>query len=93
MSDFNEQLCKGDWVRLASIEPSATVRVDWINAREAAPGYIAIVEEVYESSVQLLCEPKPGFLEWRTLFTLEGLSYDVVSAPNATATATATATA
>lgn len=85
MSHLNEQLCKGDWVRLARIEPSATVRVDWINAREAAPGDIAIVEEVYESSVQLLCEPKPGFLEWRTLFTLEGLSYDVVSAPNATA--------
>jgi hypothetical protein len=85
MSHLNEQLYKGDWVRLARIEPSATVRVDWINAREAAPGDIAMVEEVDESSVQLLCEPKPGFLEWRTLFTLEGLSYAVIPAPNATA--------
>jgi len=85
MSDSNEQLYQSDWVRLAPIDPSATVRVDWINAREAAPGDIAIVEAVCESSVQLLCEPKPGHLEWRTLFTLEGLSYTVVSAPNATA--------
>lgn len=85
MSQFNGQLHKGDWARLARIDPSATVRVDWINAREAAPGDIAIVEAVYESSVQLLCEPKPGHLEWRTLFTVAGLSYAVVSAPNATA--------
>jgi hypothetical protein len=85
MSDSNEQLYQGDWVRLARINPSATVRVDWINAREAAPGDIAIVEAVCESSAQLLCEPKSGHLEWRTLFTLEGLSYTVVSAPNAPA--------
>lgn len=79
-----EQLKKGDWVRLTHIEPSATVRVDWINAREASPGDVAIVEELYESDVQLLCEPKPGFLEWRTLFMLEGLSYVLIPAPETT---------
>jgi hypothetical protein len=85
MSHLNEQLSKDDWVRLARIDPSATVRVDWINAREATPGDIAIVEAVYETSVQLLCEPTPGLLEWRTLFTLNGLSYALVPAPTATA--------
>lgn len=79
---MNDELKKGDWVRLTHIGLSATIRVDWINAREAAPGDIAVVEELYQDSVQLLLEPKPGYLEWRTLFTLEGLSYVVISAPN-----------
>jgi hypothetical protein len=76
-----DQLKKGDWVRLTHIDPCATIRVDWINVREAAPDDVAIVEELYEDSVQLLLEPKPGWLEWRTLFKLEGLSYVVVPAP------------
>lgn len=78
---MNKQLKKGDWVKLTHIEPTATSRVDWMNTREAVPGDVAIVEELYEHHVQLLCEPNPGFLDWRTLFMIGGLSYVVIQAP------------
>ncbi|PUA47512.1 hypothetical protein C5U62_05945 [Pseudomonas protegens] len=78
-------LSKGDLVRLISADQAKVVLTDWISCREAAPGDIALVEEVFIGEdgqiVRLLCEHRPGFLEWRTLFYEAGLTYERLQPP------------
>ena len=77
-------LSKGDLIKLISADQAKIVLTDWINSREAAPGDIALVEEVYIGEdgqiVRLLCEYRPGFLEWRTVFYEAGLTYEFLPA-------------
>jgi hypothetical protein len=44
-----------------------------------------LVEEVYIGEdgqiVRLLCEYRPGFLEWRTVFYEAGLTYEFLPPP------------
>ncbi|MEX3772942.1 hypothetical protein [Pseudomonas sp. MYb118] len=40
-------LSKGDLIKLISADQAKIVLTDWINSREAAPGDIALVEEIY----------------------------------------------
>lgn len=78
-------LCKGDLIKLISADQSKVIYTDWINSRGPTPGDIALVEEVFSSeggqNVLLLCEGRPGFLEWRTCFHEAGLIYELLPAP------------
>lgn len=78
-------LCKGDLIKLISADQAKVVLTDWISSREAAPGDIAWVEEVCIAEdgqiVRLLCEVRPGFLEWRTCFYEAGLAYELLPGP------------
>jgi|GEM_PF-7047186 len=78
-------LSKGDLIKIISTDQTKVVLTDWISSREAAPGDIALVEEVsiHEDgqSVRLLCEYRQGFLEWRAWFHEEGLTYEFLQYP------------
>ncbi|MBK5352338.1 hypothetical protein JFU37_07430 [Pseudomonas sp. TH41] len=75
-------LSKGNIIKLISADQAKVVLSDWLNSREAAPGDIALVEEVSIAEdgrfVRLLCENPPGFLEWRTCFYEAGLTYELL---------------
>ncbi|WP_285415357.1 hypothetical protein [Pseudomonas sp. efr-133-TYG-5] len=75
-------LSKGDLIRLISVDQGKVVLTDWISSREAAPGDIALVEEVSIGEdgqiVRLLCEYRPGFLEWRMSFYEAELTYELL---------------
>ncbi len=83
-------ISKGDFIKLISVDQSKVVFTDWISSREAAPGDIALVEEVSFAEdgriVRLLCEDRPGFLEWRTCLYEAGLIYEILLGPTDVAT-------
>lgn len=53
-------LSKDALIKLISVDQAKVVSTDWISSREAAPGDIALVEEVFIEEdgqiVRLLCE-------------------------------------
>ncbi|MGE7958563.1 hypothetical protein ACQKQA_18585 [Pseudomonas sp. NPDC089530] len=75
-------LSKGNIIKLVDADRATIVLSDWLNSREAIPGDIAVVEEISITEtgriVRLLCEPRAGFLEWRTSFLEAGLTYEVL---------------
>ncbi|MNI05931.1 hypothetical protein D3C73_588980 [compost metagenome] len=75
-------LSKGDVIKIISADQTKVILTDWISSREAAPGDIALVEEVSIDEdghhVRLLCEYREGFLEWRAWFHVEGLTYELL---------------
>lgn len=80
-------LSKGNIIKLNDADRATVVLSDWLNSRDAAPGDIAEVEEVSMCEagriVRLLCEPREGFLEWRTSYLEAGLCYELLrSYPN-----------
>ena len=81
--DHTMTLSKGVFIRLIHVDYSKAFSVDWLGERDAVPGDIALVEDVFETGsgpgVRLLCEPRPGFLEWRADFDLSHLRYDVIA--------------
>jgi len=75
-------LSKGDFIKLTHVDSTKAVYVDWINARDAAPGDIAVVKETFSTEsgliVRLLCEPRSGFQEWCTTFYEADLTYELL---------------
>lgn len=75
-------LSKGDLIKIISADQTKVILTDWISSREAAPGDIALVEEVSIDEdghhVRLLCEYREGSLEWRAWFHVEGLTYELL---------------
>ncbi|WP_267269946.1 hypothetical protein [Pseudomonas protegens] len=73
-------LSKGDFIKLIHVDPTKAVYVDWINARDPAPGDIAVVKEAFSTvsgvTVLLLCEPRSGFQEWGATFFEADLTYE-----------------
>jgi len=68
-------LSKGNIIKLIDVDRATVVLSDWLNSREAAPGNIAVVEEISIAEagriVRLLCEPCAGFFEWRYLLSVQ----------------------
>lgn len=75
-------LSKGDTIRLITVDLTMIRFTDWLSSRDAAPGDIARVLEVWDRpesyAIQLVCESRPGFIEWGAVFDEQGLTYEVV---------------
>ncbi|QBZ89312.1 hypothetical protein EPZ47_11520 [Pseudomonas viciae] len=75
-------LIKGDIIKLTYVDSTKALYVDWINARDAAPGDIAVVNETFSTEsgliVRLLCEHRPGFQEWCATFHEVDLTYELL---------------
>jgi hypothetical protein len=75
-------LSQGDLIKLIHVDPTKAVYVDWINFRDATPGDIAVVKEIFSTEsgliVRLLCEPRSGFQEWCSTFHEADLTYELL---------------
>lgn len=81
--DHTITLSRGVFIKLIRVDYAKAFHVDWLGERDAAPGDIALVEDVFETAsgpgVRLLCEPRPGFLEWRADLDLSHVTYEVIA--------------
>ncbi len=72
----------GDTLRLITVDLATVTFTDWLSFREAAPGDVVRVLRIWDRpegrSLQLICEPQPGFAEWGATFREAGLTYEVV---------------
>lgn len=75
-------LVKGDFIKLTRVDPTKARYVDWINFRDAAPGDIAAVKEIFNTDsglvIRLVCEPRSGFQEWCATFNEADLTYELL---------------
>ena len=75
-------LVEGDFIKLTRVDSTKALYVDWINVRDAMPGDIAAVKEIFNTDsgliVRLSCEPRSGFQEWCATFHEADLTYELL---------------